>query len=132
MSNYEFYSQILESDAEYWCVAKETSHREGFETKQGKDEILFISLPSKIKTGQKREDIKFTEVDDIKFMNIECGIHLSGEYTPFQIGQTFYSVYKGFPVKEKIRTFFEEAMKLKSNDLWDYEKLYKSLTEVVA
>ena len=129
MNNYELYSQILESDAEYWCVAKETNSRMNFETTREKDEILFILVPIEIQTGQKREEIKYTDVDALKHTNIACSVHLSGTYTPFQAGQTFYSMYRGFPVKNNIRNFFEEAMKLKSNDIWDYEKLYKSLNE---
>ena len=129
MSNYNFYSQILESDAEYWCVAKEVTSRQFFEDKRESDEILFISLPSEIKTGQTKDEIKFVDVDAIKSMHITCSVHLSGIYTPFQVGQTFYSIYKGFPVKTNIREFFEEAMKLKSKDLWNYEKLYKEINE---
>lgn len=127
--SYEFYSKILACDAEYWCVAKETNSRAYFETKREKDEILFISLPHQIQTGQKEEDIKFTEVEAIKHMTIDCSVHLSGTYAPFQVGQTFYSVYKGFPVIKNIRQFFDEANKLKSSDLWDYEKLYKEIND---
>ncbi len=129
MTNYDLYSQILESDAEYWCVAKEVSNRSNFRDERESDEILFISLPHEIKTGQPKNEIKFTEVEAIRHMNINYSVHLSGTYTPFQVGQTFYSIYNGFPVKSNIREFFEEAMKLKSKSLWDYEQLYKSLNE---
>lgn len=127
MNNYEFYSQILQEDAEYWVVAKEVNSRQFFETKREKDDILFISLPHEITTGQKLEDIKYTDLEKIKHMDIPCNVFLSNNYSPFQVGQTFYNIYRGFPVKNKIKEFFLEAQKLNSPDLWDYEKLYKEI-----
>lgn len=127
MDNYEFYSKLLENDGDYWCIAKETSYGSCARLEKGKNDILFISLPSTIKTGQKREELKFDDVAKIRYMNIDCSIHLSENYAPFQLGQTFYSAYAGFPIKQYVREFLKEALKIQSNDLYDYEKLYQQV-----
>lgn len=123
----DFYKQILKSKDEYWIVAKRTSYREYMETKIGKDDILFIAIPKLVPRGIAYSDILLANIEELEKTEIRENVYLSADYPPFQTNQTFYEIYQGFPVSEKTREFFNEAVKFQSNELYEYKKLYENI-----
>ena len=122
------------STAEYWIVAKETEYREDFETKRGKDQIVFIAIPKDIKRGLKYEEITLQEVEKLHNAYIEQNIFLNTDYPPFQQYITFRDMYKGYPVEYKIKEFVSKALDLKSDELYEYKVLIevKPVNEAVS
>ena len=121
--NIEFIKEILMSTAEYWIVAKKTEYREYFETKRGKDQIVFIAIPKEIKRGLKYEEITLQEVEKLHNAYIEHNIFINTDYPPFQQYITFRDMYKGYPIEYKIKDFMLKALELKSNELYEYKAL---------
>lgn len=121
--NIEFIKEILMSTAEYWIVAKRTEYREYFETKRGKDQIVFIAIPKEIKRGLKYEEITLQEVEKLHRAYIEQNIFINTDYPPFQQYITFRDMYKGYPIEYKIKDFMLKALELKSNELYEYKAL---------
>lgn len=121
--NIDFIKEILMSTAEYWVVAKKTEYREYFETKRGKDQIVFIAIPKDIKRGLKYEEITLQEVEKLHFAYIEQNIFINTDYPPFQQYITFRDMYKGYPIEYKIKEFMLKALDLKSNELYEYKAL---------
>ena len=111
------------STAEYWIVAKETEYREDFETKRGKDQIVFIAIPKDIKRGLKYEEITLQEVEKLYNAYIEQNIFVNTDYPPFQQYITFRDMYKGYPIEYKIKEFMLKALDLKSDELYKYKAL---------
>lgn len=132
--NIDFIKEILMSTAEYWIVAKETEYRDCFETKRGKDQIVFISIPKDIKRGLKYEEITLQEVEKLHNAYIEQNIFLNTDYPPFQQYITFRDMYKGYPVEYKIKEFVSKALDLKSDELYEYKVLIevKPINEAVS
>ena len=121
--NIDFIKEILMSTAEYWIVARKTEYREYFETKRGKDQIVFIAIPKDIKRGLKYEEITLQEVEKLHNAYIEQNILINTDYPPFQQGITFRDMYKGYPIEYKIKEFMLKALDLKSNELYEYKAL---------
>ena len=111
------------STAEYWIVAKKTEYRDCFETKRGKDQIVFISIPKDIKRGLKYEEITLQEVEKLHNAYIEQNIFINTDYPPFQQYITFRDIYKGYPIEYKIKEFMLKALDLKSSELYEYKAL---------
>ena len=124
--NIDFIKEILMSTAEYWIVAKKTEYRDCFETKRGKDQIVFISIPKDIKRGLKYEEITLQEVEKLHNAYIEQNIFLNTDYPPFQQYITFRDMYKGYPVEYKIKEFVLKALDLKSDELYEYKVLIEA------
>ena len=124
--NIDFIKEILMSTAEYWIVAKKTEYRDCFETKRGKDQIVFISIPKDIKRDLKYEEITLQEVEKLHNAYIEQNIFLNTDYPPFQQFITFRDMYKGYPVKYKIKEFVSKALDLKSDELYEYKVLIEA------
>ena len=121
--NIDFIKEILMSTAEYWIVAKETEYREYFETKRGKDQIVFIAIPKDIKRGLKYEEITLQEVEKLHNAYIEKNIFINSHCSPFQQYITFRDMYKGYPIEYKIKEFMLKALDLKSDELYEYKEL---------
>ena len=111
------------STAEYWIVAKKTEHREYFETKRGKDQIVFIAIPKDIKRGLKCEEITLQEVEKLHNAYIEQNIFINTDDPPVQQYITFRDMYKGYPIEHKIKEFMLKALDLKSDELYEYKEL---------
>ena len=111
------------STSEYWIVAKRTEYREYFETKRGKDQIVFIAIPKEIKRGLKYEEITLQEVEKLHSAYIEQNIFINTDYPPFQQHITFRDMYKGYPIDYKIKDFMLKALELKSDELYEYKAL---------
>ena len=124
--NIDFIKEILMSTAEYWIVAKKTEYRDCFETKRGKDQIVFISIPKDIKRDLKYEEITLQEVEKLHNAYIEQNIFLNTDYPPFQQFITFRDMYKGYPVEYKIKEFVSKALDLKSDELYEYKVLIEA------
>lgn len=124
--NIDFIKEILMSTAEYWIVAKKTEYRDCFETKRGKDQIVFISIPKDIKRGLKYEEITLQEVEKLHNAYIEQNIFLNTDYPPFQQFITFRDMYKGYSVEYKIKEFVLKALDLKSDELYEYKVLIEA------
>ena len=121
--NIDFIKEILMSTAEYWIVAKETEYREYFETKRGKDQIVFIAIPKDIKRGLKYEEITLQEVEKLHNAYIEQNIFVNTDFAPFQQYITFRDMYKGYPIEYKVKEFLLKALDLKSDELYKYKAL---------
>lgn len=121
-----FLKQILQSNSEYWVVAKKDSRRNGGVDESLPDDIIFISIPQHL-INKKYEDIKLSDLEELDSLRDISGIHLSKSYTPFQYGISMYRCYKGFPVEKKIREFIEKVISLRNNNLYYYEDIYKEL-----
>ena len=124
--NIDFIKEILMSTAEYWIVARKTEYREYFETKRGKDQIVFIAIPKDIKRGLKYEEITLQEVEKLHNAYIEQNIFLNTDYPPFQQFITFRDMYKGYSVEYKIKEFVSKALDLKSDELYEYKVLIEA------
>ena len=122
------------STAEYWIVAKETEYRDCFETKRGKDQIVFIAIPKDIKRGLKYEEITLQEVEKLHNAYIEQNIFINTDYPPFQQYITFRDMYKGYPIEYKVKEFLLKALDLKSDELYKYKALIevKPINEAVS
>lgn len=123
MENIDFLKEILMSESEYWIVAMKRGALDLGEFKRIDDEILFISIPVNIRRGLKYEEITLMELEKLKDSNCNQNIYLTNDYPPFQIGQTFYEIYKGYPVKKDIKQFVIKALAIKSTDICDYKEL---------
>lgn len=124
--NIDFIKEILMSTAEYWIVAKKTEYREYFETKRGKDQIVFIAIPKNIKRGLKYEEITLQEVEKLHSAYIEQNIYINTDFPPFQQFLTFSDMYKGYPIEYKIKEFLLKALDLKSDKLYEYKTLIEA------
>ena len=120
MENSDFLIKILQSDYYYWIVAKNSSDKNGVN-----DDIMFITIPSKIERDLNYENITLKQIDDLRETECDCNIFLSGDYTPFQRLLTFYDIYDGFPIKHgiKAKDILIKSLQLNSNNLNDYKKL---------
>lgn len=121
--NIDFIKEILMSTAEYWIVARKTEYIEDFETKRGKDQIVFIAIPKDIKRGLNYEEITLQEVEKLHNAHIEQNIFINTDYPPFQQYVIFRDMYKGYPIEYKIKEFMLKALDLKSNELYEYKAL---------
>jgi len=121
--NIDFIKEILMSTAEYWIVARKTEYREYFETKRGKDEIIFIAIPNDVRRGLRYEEITLQDVEKLHSAYVEKNIFINTDFPPFLQYTTFSDMYKGYPVEYKIKEFLLKALDLKSNDLYDYKAL---------
>ena len=121
--NIDFIKEILMSTAEYWIVAKKTEYRDCFETKRGKDQIVFISIPKDIKRGLKYEEITLQEVEKLHNAYIEQNIFVNTDFAPFQQYIAFRDMYKGYPIEYKVKEFLLKALDLKSDELYKYKAL---------
>lgn len=118
----DFLREIFISTNEYWIVAKKTTYRDCFETRQGNDQILFISIPQGLRRGIKYDEITLAEMELLSNANID-NIYLSEDYPPFQLYTTLREVYNGYPVTCNVKPFLINALQLNSNELYNYYKL---------
>lgn len=124
MDNISFLTEILTSDHEYWVVAKQCMASVYGRYERQKDQILFICIPQQIDRGIKRDEIKLTQLENLRSIEVVGNLFLSDDYTPFQVGQTFYSIYKGYPIPTGyVNAFVKRALELKSTEIWDYKKI---------
>ena len=121
MENINFLKQILMSRSEYWVVAKKCEATNRGEYVRLTDDILFISIPQNIRRGLKYEDVTLKDLDTLVNSSCDQNIYLTGKYPPFQLNQTFYHFYKGYPIKRDIKQFIIAALSSKSTDILDYK-----------
>lgn len=130
MDNISFLTEILTTEHEYWVVAKKSMAAMMGRYERQKDQILFIGIPPKIDRMVNKKEIKLTQLEDLRRSEIFGNIYLSENYTPFQWGQDFYNIYKGYPIPNNIvNDFLRKAMDLKSNDLYEYKKIIDEIIE---
>ena len=125
MDNIDFLKEVLMSVSEYWIVSKENEATEYGEFKRIDDDIILISIPQNIRRGLKYEEITLQEIENLRDSYCDQNIFFTNDYPPFQTGQTFYHIYKGYPVEKDIKQFVINALPLKSCDLFDYKELIK-------
>lgn len=130
MENIDFLKKILMSDSQYWIVARKVMKREYLKYVRDKDEIIFIAIPDDIKTGLKYEDIKLQDLE--KLYSSYChNIFINEYFPPFQRYISFNNIYDGYSLEDvDQQKFLIKALELKSNNLYDYKKIIKSLTNL--
>lgn len=126
MTGLSFYKKVLTSDDEYWIISE--SHSDSHNNRQD-DHIYLIVIPATIRRNIKYEEITLSELEEFQRSYMEGNIPLSQSYPPFQRGISFYNVYEGFPITKNVREVMIEALKLKSNSLWDYKKIIDEHSE---
>ena len=130
MDNISFLTEILTTEHEYWVVAKECMASVMGRYERQKDQILFIAIPQKIERQIDRNEIKLTQLENLRNAEITGNMFLSHDYAPFQWGQTFHNIYKGYPIPNgKVTQFVKKAMDLKSTDLYEYKKIIDEINE---
>ena len=130
MDNIDFLQKILMSEAEYWIVAKADEYYHG-KGARNPDDIIFIAIPRGTRRGLKYEDILLQDIEKLKSAPIDTNVFLNSDYAPFQIGQTLYSVYQGFPIETSIRRVFEQVLSVKYDSLYKYQELYDLIADEV-
>lgn len=126
MKNVDFLKEVLMSDAEYWVVAQEVTAQEYGKSVRRKDHIMFIAIPKGIKRGLKYEEITLQELEKLKNSYCEQNIYINTDYPPFQSYVSFYHIYRGFPVTNKIKQFMLDALALGSDEIWKYKELIQA------
>lgn len=127
MNNLDVIKQILMSECDYWLIAKKNYVRRYGTDERLKDQILFISFPRTLPRGLKYEEITLKHIESFNGLYIDCNIFLNEPYTPFQIGTSFYDVWKAVPIEVEPKKFLIEAINKTDGDIFDYEKLYNEL-----
>lgn len=128
MDNIDFLTKILvNGENEYWVVAKKDYVNQYGSIKRLPDQIIMLCIPHNIQRGLSREEIKLVDLERLKNVSIDCNVFLNTEYSPFQLGQTFYEIYNGFPITCKPKDFLIEALALKSDNIYDYQDLIVKL-----
>lgn len=122
MNNLDFLKEILMSKHEYWVVAKKNESRTLARTITGEDYIILTCIPYSIRRGLTYEEITLKDLEDLQRVEMQ-NIYLNTDYPPFQTGQSFYEVYKGFPITSDVQKFLIKSLSLESNRLWDYKEL---------
>lgn len=119
--NVDMLKQILMSDTDYWLFARRCTNSDG--RQRGPDEIFMASIPQKFGKNQKYQDITLMEIEDLNRIRLDCNVFINIDYPPFQIGVSFYEVWKGFPIYRHGKEFLKAALELNSNDIFDYKVL---------
>lgn len=122
MDNINFLKEILMSTECYWVVAKKNEVSHFSRVERADDSIIFIAIPHDIERGLPYEEITLKALENLQRLYCDQNIFINGNYSPFQTGQTFYNIYKGFPVSNP-KEFLIQALALQSSELWDYKKL---------
>lgn len=123
MNNINFLSKILSTDHEYWIVAKKNEYNTIARQGRDKDTIIYLTIPKNIERNIKYDEIKLVDLERLQKANMDCNIFLNESYPPFQIGQSFYDIFDGYPVERNQKQLLIKALELESDNLWDYKKL---------
>lgn len=115
--NIEVLVKILLSEEYYWLIEKENFGK--------KSSIVLVAIPYEIERIKSRDDIRLSDLDRLRKINLSGNIFLNEPFPPFQCGQTLLSVKHAFPVPKDTYDFMIEALKLQSDNFWDYIKLIK-------
>lgn len=121
--NVDLMKQILMANTDYWVFARRVTHSDG--KQHGPDEIFMASIPQSINKNTKYEDITLKQVEDLNIIRLDCNVFINVNYPPFQVGISFYEVWKGIPIKSHGKEFLRKALELQSDDIYDYECLAK-------
>lgn len=120
---------LLNKDDWYWCFAMKHEYREHCQTKRGDDYIVVSCLPEGTPKGLKKNEILLTHLEALQTATVPV-LYLCKSYPPFQIGQTMYNIWDGFPIKiNSIHEFIRKGIELESTDIFDYNSLYKKISE---
>ena len=113
------------SNNEYWLVAKRNDVASFGQVNRSDDYLMLIAIPYGIRRGLSYSEITLKDLDDLQNSVCDQNVFLNVDYAPFQRGQTFYYLYKGFPVSN-VKQFLTDALNLKSNDFYEYKKLVET------
>jgi len=127
MRNLDFLAKVLSGNHSYWIVAK---RNEGTGRETFKDSIILTSIPGRIEINIDRSDIKLTDLEKLRSIEMVRSIYLNEPYPPFQEGISFYDVYDGFPIDgdgRNIKEIMIKALSINSDSLYEYEQQLKEL-----
>lgn len=128
MDNLDVIKQILMSKTDYWLIAKKNYVINHYGSNERlKDQILFVSFPRTLQKGLKYEEITLKHIEQFNSLRVDCNIFLNEPYAPFQIGISFYNVWKAVPIEVDPKKFLMEAIIKTDGDIFEYEKLYNEL-----
>ncbi len=121
--NIRILEEILRSTCDYWLIGKEIE-KSGNTFKQ---DVLFVSIPDKIRRGIPYKDIKLVDLKELHNANLDGSIFLNNDYPPFQRHQTLYDVNDIYPIERKHKEFLILALNNPRDNLLEYKKMYEDL-----